>query len=138
MFSYRTQNFVGLELEPKYVEIAEKRIASIPPPSFESEALVTPSKRDLPRVSFGQLIEAQYLKVGQLLYSKSREFWATIKVDSQLIMDDFVGSIHKVAAKALRKSAHNGWEFWYYEDDNGQLVSIDNLRDKYRKENDLG
>ena len=49
-------------------------------------------------------------------------------------MNNFVGSIHKVAAKALGKSAHNGWEFWYYEDDTGQLVSIDALRNKYREE----
>jgi site-specific DNA-methyltransferase (adenine-specific)/modification methylase len=131
------RNFVGIEMEPKYIEIAEKRIASIQPPLFESDALITVSKRNLPRVSFGQLIEAQYLKIGQLLYSKSRKSCVTIKADSQLMMNDFVGSIHKVAAKALGKSAHNGWEFWYYEDDNGQLVSIDDLRNKYRQENNL-
>jgi site-specific DNA-methyltransferase (adenine-specific)/modification methylase len=131
------RNFIGIEIEPKYLEVAEQRIASIPSPLFEEDLLVTFSKRNLPRVSFGQLLEAQYLNVGQPLYSKGREYSALIKADSQLKMNNFVGSIHKAAAKALDKSAHNGWDFWHYENDIGQLVSIDVLRDKYRKEYNL-
>lgn len=131
------RNFVGIEMESKYVEIAKQRIEDISPPLFETDLLVTFSKRDLPRVSFGQLLEAQYLMVGQTLYSKSRDHSAKIKADSQLKMKDFIGSIHKVAAKALGKTAHNGWEFWYYEDATGQLNSIDKLRDRYRKEYNL-
>jgi site-specific DNA-methyltransferase (adenine-specific)/modification methylase len=131
------RNFIGIEMEAKYIEVAKQRIASIPPPLFESDLLVTFSNRDLPRVSIGQLLEGQYLKVGQILYSKSRSHSAVIKADSQLKMNNFIGSIHKVAAKALGKSAYNGWEFWYYEDEIGQLVSIDKLRNKYRYDHNL-
>ncbi len=131
------RNFIGIEMEPKYVEIAAQRIATIPPPLFEEDLLVTFSKRNLPRVSFGQLLEAQYLTVGQTLYSKTRKYSASIKADSQLKMNDFVGSIHKVAAKVVGKLAYNGWDFWHYENDAGQLVSIDFLRDRYRKEYNL-
>ncbi len=131
------RNFIGIEMEPKYIDVAAQRIESIPPPLFESDLLVTFSKRNLPRVSFGQLLEAQYLIVGQTLFSKSREYSATIKADSQLIMEDYIGSIHKVAAKVLEKSAHNGWDFWYYEDEEGQLVCIDALRSKYRNDHNL-
>ena len=131
------RNFIGIELEAKYIEVAKQRIASIPPPQVEPNLLVTPSKRDLPRVTVGQLLEAQYLKVGQRLYSKSRSHSAVIKADSQLKMNNFVGSIHKVAAKVLGKSDYNGWEFWYYEDEMAQLVSIDRLRNKYRYDHNL-
>jgi site-specific DNA-methyltransferase (adenine-specific) len=131
------RDFIGIEMEQKYIEVAKQRIAGITPPLFEEDLLITFSKRNLPRVSFGQILEAQYLTVGQTLYSKARDCSASIKADSQLKMNNFVGSIHKVAAKALGKSAHNGWEFWYYENEKGQLVNIDTLRNEYRKEYNL-
>jgi len=131
------RNFIGIERESDYVKIAQERIAAIPSPLCDTDLLVTPSKRDLPRVTFGQLIEAGYLTVGQTLYSKSGEIRATIKADSQLIWNGLNGSIHQVAAKALQKSAQNGWEYWYYEDEGGELVSIDTLRNRYRQENNL-
>ncbi len=128
------RNFIGIEMDPHYIEIAEQRIAEITSPVFEDDLLTTFSNRNLPRVGFAQLLEAQYLTVGQRLYSKTRAYAAVIKADSHLKMGDFVGSIHQVAANILGTSAHNGWEFWYYEDKQGQLVSIDELRQQYRKE----
>lgn len=131
------RKFIGIEMEPTYVEIAEKRIASIPERLFDDDTLITESKRSLPRVSFGELIEAQYLRVGQKLYSARREFEAVIKADSQLVSNGFIGSIHKVAAQVQGQSAYNGWDFWYYEDENGNLISIDQLRDLYRQDNNI-
>ncbi|MDM8533023.1 DNA methyltransferase [Anaerolineales bacterium HSG25] len=131
------RNFIGIEKESKYVEIATERIKNIPPMLLDFDLLVTPSKRNLPRVSFGQLIEAQYLTIGQTVYSKSHKYSAVIKADSQLKTENFTGSIHKVAAKILNKSAHNGWDFWYYEDGNNKLMCIDVLRNKYRQDFNL-
>ncbi len=128
------RHFIGIEMERKYIDIATQRIANISPPLFAADLLVTASKRNLPRVSFGQLLETQYLTVGQRLFSKSRKHSAEIKADSQLMTEGYIGSIHKVAAKLLEKSAHNGWDFWYYEDETGQLVCIDELRSAYRNE----
>lgn len=131
------RNFIGIEVNEEYIEIAQERLDRIPSSGAEGEVLNTRSKRDLPRVSFGQLVENQYLKVGQKIYSESRDYVATVKADSQLAWGKITGSIHKVAAQTQGKAAHNGWEFWYYEDEAGQLVSIDRLRDKYRQENNL-
>ncbi|MEP9411955.1 MAG: site-specific DNA-methyltransferase, partial [Candidatus Brocadia sp.] len=63
------RNFIGIELEDKYIEVARERIDAIPTPLFEDSLLVTKSKRDEERVTFGQLIEAGYLQIGQPLYS---------------------------------------------------------------------
>lgn len=131
------RNFVGIESNTEYIEIAQDRLDRIPAANADPETLSTRSKRDLPRVSFGQLLEGQYLKVGQKIYSQSRDCVATVKADSQLTWGKLTGSIHKIAAQTQGKSAHNGWEFWYYEDEAGQLVSIDRLREKYRQENNL-
>lgn len=128
------RNFIGIELEPSYIEVAQNRIDSIQPTLFSSSDLVTASKRDQPRVSFGQLVEMQYLQVGQKLYSKLRHFNATVKADGQLVSGEITGSIHKVAARLQNMAAFNGWEFWYIEDEQGNLISIDQLRDRYRLE----
>lgn len=131
------RNYIGIELEAGYADIAKNRLANIPASLFDEAALVTKSKRNALRVGFGQLIEAQYVGVGQTIYSKDRRIEATIKADSHLLWDTISGSIHKVAAIAQKQTAFNGWDYWYYEDRERKLVSIDELRDRYRAEHDL-
>ncbi len=126
------RNFIGIEFETFYVEIAQKRIDNIPEPIFETEIYETKSKRDQSRVNFSELIEAGYLQPGQSLYSKKRNVVAQVKADGTLLINGFTGSIHKVAAHIQNLNAFNGWEFWYYLDGEGNLVSIDVLRDQYR------
>lgn len=130
------RNFIGIELEPDYVEIARRRLASVAPPLFAEAELITRSRRTAPRVSFGQLVEAQYLAVGQRVFSRDRRVAATVKADGHLLWGDTSGSIHQIAALAQNKPAFNGWEFWYCEDEAGDLVSIDALRERYRMEHD--
>ena len=130
--------YLGIERDADYVRIAEQRINSIPEPLFADESLlITKSKKALPRVSFSTLIESQYISIGQQLFSSSKEIQAAVKADGQLILGDFSGSIHKVAAHALGQTNHNGWDFWYYENDTGELSSIDELRNKYREDHNL-
>lgn len=130
------RKWIGIERDSGYAALAQSRIDQIPEPLFEEELLITESKRTQSRVNFSSLIEASYLKVGQILYSKDRRYTATIKADSHLQSDGFTGSIHSVAAHILKQSAYNGWDFWFYEDKSQQLVSIDKLREYYRKENE--
>jgi site-specific DNA-methyltransferase (adenine-specific) len=125
------RNYIGVELEPRYIAVARQRIEGIQPALFDDALLVTESKRHLPRVSFASLIEAGYLGIGQRLYSKDRQHSAQIKADGSLISGELAGSIHKVAAQLLRQSAYNGWEYWHYED-HDELKSIDELRNQYR------
>ncbi len=131
------RKYIGIELEASYVDIARARLASISPSVLEDVELITKSKRDAPRVSFGQLIEAEYLKIGQTAYSKDRQVKATIKADSHLLWGAVSGSIHRVAALAQGREAFNGWEYWYCDGDHGKLVSIDELREKYRADHNL-
>ena len=44
------------------------------------------------------------------------------------------GSIHQVGAAAQNLSACNGWVYWYFENENKELVSIDELRVALRNE----
>jgi site-specific DNA-methyltransferase (adenine-specific) len=131
------RKYVGIELEPEYIEVAKTRISNLPMLLFDETELVTKSKRSASRVNFGQLIEVDYIKIGQKLYSKDRKVDATIKADSQLIWENVTGSIHRIAALVQGRTAFNGWEYWYAEDSTGKLVSIDELREQFRTENGL-
>lgn len=129
------RNYIGIEREKFYIDVAQERIDSIPEPLFTDESvLYTQSKRSLPRVGFSQLIEAGYLNIGQTMFSKDRNYQAVIKADSQISSNGFTGSIHKVGALVQQYSACNGWDFWYYEDENNEMVLIDELRNRYRSE----
>ncbi len=129
------RNYIGIERSAEYVEIARQRIAAITATCLEDSTLQTKSKRNAPRISFGQLIEAHYIRVGQPIFSQDRSVTAIVKADAQLICNAQTGSIHKIAASVQNRAAANGWEYWYYEDAAGNLVSIDELREQYRREN---
>lgn len=129
------RHYIGLELEADYVAVAEERLAHIQTDFLPETLFVTPSKRNLPRVSVAQLLEVGYLRVGQILYSKNRRHQATLRADSHVESGQLSGSIHQLSAQLLQKQSQNGWDFWFYEDAGGELVSIDDLRGVYRVEN---
>lgn len=128
------RRFIGIEAEARYIRVARDRIAAIAPASADAALFITESKKGLPRVKFSALIAAGYLAVGQTLYARNRAHRARIKADSTLLCDDFTGSIHRTAAHILGQTAHNGWDFWHYETEDGELASIDHLRQRYRAE----
>jgi site-specific DNA-methyltransferase (adenine-specific)/modification methylase len=128
---------IGVELDPTYIEVARRRIASVAAPSTDADQLVTRSKRSAPRVSFGQLVEAQYISIGQKLFSHDRRYAAVVKADSCLLWGNATGSIHKIAALAQGRAAFNGWKYWHVEDETGTLISIDVLRERFRAANGL-
>lgn len=131
------RRYIGIERETDYVQIAQERLDAITP-SPEHEALLrTKSKRQQARVSFGALLEAGYVQMGQKTYDKNRQHEAIIRADASLQMGDMIGSIHQVSAHVLGQSRHNGWDYWYIEDAHGQLISIDALREAYRQEHGL-
>lgn len=127
------RHFIGIEQDPAYVAIARERIDAIPAPA-SAALLMTPSRREAPRVAFGELVAAGYVQVGEQLYSRDRAVVAVVKADGHVVWNGVSGSIHAIAARAQGKPAYNGWEYWYIEDDAGRLASIDELRERYRAE----
>ena len=128
------RHYIGIEREPGYIEVARKRIAAVQPISGGDAVLVTPTARNKPRVRFSQILDTQYLSAGQTVFSADRSQRALVMADSMLRLGDATGSIHTIAALAAGKTAQNGWEYWYYEELDGRLTSIDALRERYRKE----
>ncbi|MCL4256041.1 MAG: site-specific DNA-methyltransferase, partial [Anaerolineae bacterium] len=129
------RHFIGIEREAAYIQVAQTRIDAIPTPDFPDDLLITPSKRNQPRVPFGTLVGANYVAIGQVVYSRNRDYQAVINADGTLTSGEIRGSIHQVASYFRGQHGTNGWDFWHIEADNGDLLCVDTLREQYRKEN---
>lgn len=126
------RDFIGIEREQSYCDIAERRIARVR--KFDREALlVSTSKRAEPRVPFGQLVERGMLRPGELLTSLNGRYAAKVRADGTLIADDIKGSIHQVGAALEGAPSCNGWTYWCFKQD-GKSVPIDILRQQIRAE----
>jgi modification methylase len=127
------RDFVGIERDPDYVRLSRARIAAITP--LEGDMLETErSKKSLPRVPFGALIDNGWLKPGDRLFSPQRRYQARIRVDGSLTTGAVSGSIHRLGAHVQQAPACNGWTYWHFETDKRDLAPIDLLRRRYRDE----
>jgi modification methylase len=125
------RDFIGIEREAAYREIAEARLKRVRP--YDTSALeVSRSKRAEPRVPFGQLVERGMLRPGEML-ANARGQMAKVRVDGTLIADQVKGSIHQVGAELEGAPSCNGWTYWHFKRD-GQMVPIDVLRQQIRSE----
>ncbi len=127
------RNYIGLEREPFYIEVATQRIAAVEP--LPLDLLDYKIEKKKPKVPFGCLIEKNYVQVGETLYSKNQQHQAVVAADASLVAgknNETVGSIHKVSATLMSKENNNGWTFWYVFRQN-EWVSIDTLREDYAK-----
>lgn len=131
------RHFIGIEREEKYIVSAQTRIDAIPAPlTTDDEALGNfQTKRSAPRVAFSALLENGLLLPGQTLYfDQQRDTTATVLADGSLRTSNGErGSIHRIGALVGEQSACNGWEHWYFEAENGELLVIDVLRERVRK-----
>ena len=128
------RNWIGIELDPQYIEISRKRIDLTVPEMFDLQIFdVRDKKRLEPRIPFGSLLENGLLKPGQILFFRSdRLLSAHVKPDGNLLINGFEGSIHEAGRHLMGGSPCNGWDHWYYEDEHGGLQSIDTLRQVLR------
>ncbi|MEO8812614.1 MAG: site-specific DNA-methyltransferase [Caulobacteraceae bacterium] len=126
------RRFIGIERDAGYAALAEARIAGVIP-AAAADLAITGSKKDEPRVPFGQVVEAGLLRAGDLVWSPKGEHAARVRADGSLAMGALTGSIHKVGAMAQSQPACNGWTYWHIRTDTG-LAPIDVLRAKLRAE----
>ena len=122
------RNWIGIERAPAYIEIAQNRIDEVIPASSESLNVAT---RKQFRIPFGSLLEHELLSPGQTLYFAKNGQTAKVLANGHLRCGESTGSIHGVASSLIGAPA-NGWDLWYYKDEDGTKRSIDELREKIR------
>lgn len=131
------RRFVGIERDAAYIQAAQARIDSIVPALLDDAVFGRfETKRTAPRVAFSALLENGLLLPGQpLFFNRRMDTPATVLADGSLrIADGTRGSIHKMGALAGNLPACNGWEHWYYQNDEGEFIVVDTLREQIRRE----
>jgi modification methylase len=126
------RNWIGIEKEPEYIDLAQKRIDRVEAGTEEKDIWVTPTRKAELRIPFGDLVAQGYLQPGQLLFSPDGKHKATVAADGSLLINGFRGSIHKVGSQVQQTPSCNGWLFWHYKK-NRTLEPIDELRKACRQ-----
>ena len=104
------RHYIGIERDPNYAAGARARLQKIIPAGAEA-LMVTRSKKEEPRVPFGQIVEAGYIRPGDTLISPNGKK-ARVRADGSLALGDMTGSIHRMGAVAADAPACNGWTYW--------------------------
>ena len=99
--------------------------------------MVTRSKKEEPRVPFGQVIEAGFIRPGDMLVSVDGRHRARVRADGSLKIGEATGSIHRMGAFAANAPACNGWTYWALETKRGPQ-SIDLFRREIRRQMAMG
>lgn len=128
------RDWIGIELDETYVNIAQKRIDAVTPERYSDEVFILENKRRMSRVPFGSLLEHGLLRPGQkLYYGQNGDNTATILSNGHIRYKNITGSIHQVG-KAINRAPCNGWHIWYFLDEStGEKVVIDKLRQILRE-----
>jgi len=128
------RQWIGIEKEPAYVSLAQDRIASVQAEPFDADVFdLRGQKRKVPRLPFSAVIENGLLSAGQTLYfRKDRTLPAKIKPNGKLRMGTDEGSIHQLGRKLSGGSPCNGWDHWYYDTPEGDLLPLETLRQRLR------
>ena len=124
------RNFIGIEQDKEYVSLAKKRLKQTKVLNDEV-VIMKKSRKDLPKVPFGELVEQGIIPPGAVLTDKKEKYKATVTVDGSLKINNISGSIHKVGARVQGLSNCNGWDFWHIKNKSTSIL-LDEVRDKYR------
>lgn len=123
------RNWIGIEKEPRYIELARQRIEQIEP--YPQQALALPVRSRKSRLPFGRLVEQNLVQPGQILFfDRNPEIRAVVLSDGHLSVNGWKGSIHMTAEKICGHPT-NGWERWFFLDEQGIFQPISILRQKY-------
>ena len=124
------RNFIGIEQDKEYVSLAKKRLKQTKVLNDEV-VIMKKSRKDLPKVPFGELVEQGIIPPGAVLTDKKEKYKAIVTVDGSLKINNISGSIHKVGARIQGLSNCNGWDFWHIKNKSTSIL-LDEVRDKYR------
>ena len=124
------RNYIGFEQDENYIKLAKKRLKEAK--ALEDEVVtMTKSRKDLPKIPFGELVEQGIIPPGAVLTDKKERFKATVSIDGSLKIKDISGSIHQVGAKVQGLPSCNGWDFWHFKEKSSSKL-LDDIRGDYR------
>ncbi len=128
------RDFIGIEKNEEYINASISRIDKVKKnTNFTKEIIENNLDRKERLVHIKKLIEDKYI-IEKFLYNKKNKIKVKLNEDGTTTFNDKKLSIHKMAGFVQDIDNYNGWSFWYVKRE-GNLVSIDEIRKKYRLEN---
>ncbi len=124
------RNFIGFEQDKDYIKLAKKRLNNTNPLSDETVSMAK-SRKDLPKIPFGELVEQGIIPPGAVLTDKKERYKATVSIDGTLKIKGLSGSIHQLGAKVQGLPSCNGWDFWHIKNKSKSIL-LDDVRAEYR------
>ena len=124
------RNFIGIDNNKDYIKLTNERLKKTKVLKKEIVSIIK-SRKELPKVPFGELVEQGIIPPGAILTDAKNKFKAKVKIDGSVISNNFSGSIHQVGAKIQNFPSCNGWDFWYVQK-NKSTTLLDTIRERYR------
>tara|TARA_B100000029_G_scaffold484275_1_gene536290 strand:- start:270 stop:1346 length:1077 start_codon:yes stop_codon:yes gene_type:complete len=129
------RNFIGIEQNNDYINLSKKRLEKVKSYS-DSIVKIDKSRKELPKVPFGELVEQGIIPPGAVLTDSKEKYSAKVRIDGSLTIDNITGSIHQVGAKIQGLPSCNGWDFWHLKDKKSNIL-LDEIRGNYRNKKSI-
>jgi len=123
-----TRNWIGIEKEEKYINVAEQRIKNVLPEKLD-DILSGALEIKPPKVSMSKLLEIGLIKPNEYLYDKSGNKICQVCINGSVTDGAKEFSIHKMSSIKMQKKNMNGWDYFYIFA-NGNLMPLNSLRYK--------
>ncbi len=128
------RRYIGIEREEKYYEAALDRIKKqTTNKNYSREIIENILDIRKPNVPMQVLIANGYIRA-KFLYDKTGKVKVSLAKDGKVSDGEDKLSIHHMSGKVQGLDNFNGWTYWYVKSGK-ELVSIDEIREKYREEN---
>lgn len=128
------RRYIMIEKEEEYCRYGQKRLDNI---QYEDSDIANSIFDIKPkRVTMAEMIANGYFKAGESFYLKKGGEVAELTEDGKLLYENNIIDMHTCAAKAkgVKAARLNGFDYWYVMRNN-ERVSISDIREDYRKNN---
>lgn len=128
------RNYIGIEREDNYFKAAKERIKNQKKNTNYSEAIIN-NELDIkkPNVPIKKLIESKYITT-KFLFNSDETVKVKLLNNGHTDDGEETLSIHHMSGKKMGLDNYNGWTYWFVKVQ-GKLISIDDLREKFRNDN---
>jgi site-specific DNA-methyltransferase (adenine-specific) len=126
------RNYIMIEREHEYCKYGETRLSNVVPEIGDVEKAVFDEKPI--KVTLKEMIENDYLRVGELFYTKNYNSSAVLTENAKLLYENNELDIHTCAARARGSNSDrlNGFDIWYVVRGD-KLTSLSDVRESYRE-----
>ena len=124
------RNYTMIERDEKYIEYGLRRLESVKEECGDVENAVFDVKPI--KVSVEEMVDAGYFVLGEKFIHKNGEVAYLSTKKGKLDYNGCIESMHEIAGRMMGSNRRqNGFDYFYVERD-GNLVSIDEIRQNYR------